>query len=288
MTPIRNKHLKEVCTLGIGGPSEEYIEVHTIEEMQLLLKDCYKKEKRFFILGKGSNTLFDDKGFCGLVIHNKIDFFQKKPDGLFYSGAGYSFSLLGVKTARNGWSGLEFASGIPGTVGGAVFMNAGANGMETCDYLKSVDFITEEGDLRHYEKETLEFSYRYSQFQEMKGAIVAATFQLEQSDTSRTKQLEIINYRTKTQPYGEKSAGCIFRNPKSESAGALIEKCGLKGLSIGGARVSSHHANFIINTCKSSSEDVVELIKTIQKRVKKETGVELESEVQLVPYRISS
>src|ERR1700741_1309646 len=133
-----NKPLKDVCTLGIGGPARYFIEAHTIEDIQQALQFCKVEGLDFFILGKGSNCLFDDRGFDGLVISNKIDFFANPSPGVFHVGAGYSFSLLGVQTARQHWSGLEFASGIPCTVGGAIFMNAGANGSETCTALSSV------------------------------------------------------------------------------------------------------------------------------------------------------
>src|SRR5262249_20595825 len=143
-----NKHLKDYSTLGIGGPARYFVQVRKIEEIQTALKICKENNFRYFILGKGSNCLFDDRGFNGVMILNKIDFFEQPQPGLFHVGAGYSFSLLGVQTARQGWSGLEFASGIPGSVGGAVFMNAGANGMETSECLLSIDYVTMEGELK--------------------------------------------------------------------------------------------------------------------------------------------
>lgn len=161
-------------------------------------------------------------------------------------------------------------------------MNAGASGSETCDFLKRVFFVTQDGELQIFEKKELSFSYRHSSFQNLKGAIAAAEFELTESPLARSKQLEIINYRTHTQPYGDKSAGCIFRNPEKMSAGALIDKCGLKGLTIGGAKVSEIHANFIVNANHASSADIHALIAQIQERVKNETGIELEREVRFV------
>lgn len=277
--------LKEICTIGIGGPARWYVEVRTIAEMQKALHHAFEQKLRVFILGKGSNTLFDDKGFDGLVIHNKISFCNEASPGIFHVGAGYSFSRLGAQTARQGWSGLEFASGIPGSVGGAVFMNAGANGAETCESLLSVDFVTENGELKRLESQEIEFSYRHSSFQSIKGAIVGAVFSLTPAPNAKEKQLSIIEYRTKTQPYGEKSAGCMFRNPPSHAAGALIETCGLKGKTQGEAQVSPLHGNFLINTDQASSADVLSLIKEIQKKVKEKYGIELESEVRYIPYR---
>lgn len=279
-----NKALQQLSTFQIGGNATYFLEVKTIADLQSIVSRCYQDKMRYMILGKGSNTLFDDRGFNGLVILNKIDFLEKLPDGVFHVGAGYSFSLLGTQTARQGWSGLEFASGIPGSVGGAVYMNAGANGTETCETLVSVDYITETGELKRLNKEELHFAYRHSSFQEWKGAIAGATFTLLPSATARKKQIEIIGYRTKTQPYCDPSAGCIFRNPQSTPAGALIDRLGLKGLQVGGAKVSETHANFIVNAGNATCADVKALIQIIQEKVKQETGIELESEVRLIPY----
>ena len=280
----QGKLLKEVSTLGIGGPAQYYVEIRTVEEMQNVLIYCYDQALPFFILGRGSNCLFDDRGFAGVIIHNKIDFKEENPPGIFHVGAGYNFSLLGSQTAREGWSGLEFASGIPGSVGGAVFMNAGANGKETCESLTSVDFLTPDGVFQIMKKENLQFSYRTSSFQSTRGAIVGATFSLTPSKDARQKQIEIITYRKNTQPYSEKSAGCIFRNPSCGHAGALIDKSGLKGARIGGAKVSEIHANFIVNTDNAKAAEVLALIDHIKRRVKDHAEVDLESEVRYIPY----
>jgi len=278
-----NRSIGELTTFGIGGPARWAVEVSTIEEMQQTIQLCNQKQLSFFILGKGSNCLFDDKGLNAVLIINKIDFLEIN-ENTFHAGAGYSFSRLGTLTARKGWKGLEFASGIPGSVGGAVFMNAGANGAETCNTLVSVDFVNAEGTLKTLEKAELVFSYRHSSFHEMKGAIVGATFALKPCTEARKRQFEIIDYRKKTQPYGDKSAGCIFRNPTGNHAGALIEKAGLKGFSVGGATVSPVHANFIVNQEGATASNVLELIRMIQQKIKEETGVELENEVRYIPY----
>ena len=199
-------------------------------------------------------------------------------------GAGYSFARLGMHTARHGWEGLEFAAGIPGSVGGAVYMNAGACGGETADCLQSVDYLHANGELHHYPCQELSFAYRSSPFQKMSGAIVRATFQLCPAEAVRERQRQQIDYRTTTQPYGEKSAGCMFRNPKGDSAGALIEAAKLKGLSCGDAQVSEKHANFIVNKGEARSSDVLALIDEVRKQVESKTGKSLESEVHYVPY----
>jgi UDP-N-acetylmuramate dehydrogenase len=279
-----NKLLSELSTFGIGGPARYWIEVKTPEEMLQALESANKLDLPYFILGKGSNCLFDDRGFNGLVIVNKIDFIERLPEQVFHVGSGYSFSLLGTQTARQGLSGLEFASGIPGSVGGAVYMNAGANGRETCETLVSVDYIDEDGRQHLLSKNELHFAYRTSSFQKMPGAIVGATFALTPCTSARSKQLDIISYRKKTQPYGDMSAGCIFRNPVCGHAGALIDQSGLKGMRIGDAQVSEMHANFIVNAGNASATEVLQLITMIQQSVKERTGIDLESEVKVIPF----
>lgn len=279
----RNKILGSVCTLGIGGPARYFVEVFSAQQAREVLHFANEKNMPFHILGKGSNTLFDDHGFEGVVICNKIDFFKEKSAGLFYVGAGYSFSLLGAQTARKGWTGLEFASGIPASVGGAVFMNAGANGNQTADVLESVEVLTHAGEVKTLPKNSLLFSYRTSIFQKDPAVIIGATFKLTSQLEARQRQLEIIDYRKKTQPYSEKSAGCVFRNPTGYSAGELIEKAGLKGFCIGGAKVSDKHANFLINANNSSCDDMHALIRFVQQKVKEFAGLDLECEVRYIP-----
>ncbi|MEI8366437.1 MAG: UDP-N-acetylmuramate dehydrogenase [Parachlamydiaceae bacterium] len=283
---LENIPLKDHCTLGIGGPARYFLKVSSIEEMQQAITLCHTQNIPYIILGKGSNTLFDDKGFNGAVLVNHIDFCEELSPGTFHVSAGYSFALLGVQTARKGWEGLEFASGIPASVGGAVYMNAGANGGETGRCVVSVDFITDQGILQTIHKEDIEFSYRSSSFQKMNGAIVGVTFVLSLNGEARKKQIEIVNYRKKTQPYGEKSAGCIFMNPECGSAGALIDQCGLKGVSVGGAKVSEMHANFLINAGDASCDDMKKLIDLVKNRVKERTGIELCSEVRYIDSHI--
>lgn len=283
--PFReNVPLKDFCTFGIGGPARYFLEIDSIEQMQETVLLCENKKIDYMILGKGSNCLFDDRGFNGAVLWNKIDFFQELSPGCFHVGAGYSFALLGVQTARKGWGGLEFASGIPASVGGAVFMNAGANGKETSQVLASVDFINRQGILETLKKEMLSFSYRMSPFQKMAGAIVGATFVLESDPDARKRQIEIVNIRKKSQPYSAMSAGCVFLNPVCGHAGALIDQSGLKGVSVGGAQVSQVHANFLVNAGDATCKDMLALIDLVQVEVKKKKGIDLHCEVKHIPY----
>ncbi|MBI3508638.1 MAG: UDP-N-acetylmuramate dehydrogenase [Chlamydiia bacterium] len=278
----KNRSLSEFSTFGIGGPISHFIEVKTGAEMADAFAFAKEQSLPCLILGKGSNCLFPDEGFSGLAILNKIDFIEWG-EGTLRVGSGYNFSLLGVQTARKNWAGLEFASGIPATVGGAIFMNAGANGGSTSDCLETVTFLDVDGQKHLFQRSELSFSYRHSPFQQMRGAILEASFRLKPEPTARAKQLQIIDYRLKTQPYNDKSAGCVFRNPETGlSAGALIERCGLKGLTIGGAKISEMHANFIINTERATAQDVKALIAEIQARVQKQTGVRLELEVRIL------
>lgn len=277
-----DKPLSQLSTFGIGGPARFFIEIQKIEELPDLLKYCHGQKLPFFVVGKGSNCLFDDRGFDGLVILNKIAFcWFEWP--IVHVGAGYSFSLLGTQTARKGWAGLEFASGIPGSVGGAIYMNAGASGVETCESLVEVTFVNELGECEVLKRDQIAFAYRFSAIQNRKGVIASAKFLLHPSEEARKKQLGIIDYRTRTQPYSDKSAGCVFRNPKSHSAGALIQQCGLKGKRIGGAEVSTMHANFIVNKGGATSKDILELAREIQNTVKEKTGISLEMEIRYVP-----
>ena len=338
---LENVPLKNFCTFGIGGPARYFFTVHNIHEMQQTIVWCRRNEIPYLVLGKGSNCLFDDEGFFGAVILNKIDFMEQPFPGTFHTGAGYSFALLGVQTARKGWGGLEFASGIPASIGGAVYMNAGANGMETCQTLASVDFVDEEGELKIILRNDLTFSYRSSSFQKRGGAIVGATFNLTPQLDARKRQIEIVNKRKQTQPYGAMSAGCVFLNPETTvqdnkvmknfelqslpmraehsqkvkeasirsdcsskdcvnllsstavsrlnrvtscvHAGALIEQCGLKGLTVGGAQVSMVHANFLINAGGATCKDMQSLITLVKQRVKEATGIEMHSEVRYIP-----
>lgn len=288
----QNISLQTLTTLGIGGPADYFLPATTIEDLQRAFSFAKERSIPFFVLGKGSNSLFSDRGFRGLIIHNKIDFLEHDGAGIFIAGAGCSFSLLGLRTARDGWSGLEFASGIPATVGGAVYMNAGAQGGETQDCLMWVDYLHFDGRLQRFTKEELVFSYRSSPFQKMRGAIVAASFQVVKDDAAKARQMEMLEYRMRTQPYRDKSAGCIFKNPtpigaqkKSTecfSAGFLIEQAGCKGLCVGGAEVSELHANFLINKAHASAEEFFELIHRVQARVLERTGVQLVCELRAV------
>ena len=276
-----NEPLKKYSTFQIGGAARYFIEVDSIELMSAACQFITREKLPYFVLGKGSNLLFDDRGFDGLVILNKIDFLEQHGEEV-HVGAGYSFARLGARLSRNGWGGLEFASGIPGSVGGAVYMNAGAGGQETCDALTHVGSVDEHGTFTQEEKKDLDFRYRHSSFHKRKSIIVSARFGVHRSTEAREKQMGIVKYRTGSQPYSEPSAGCVFQNPESQSAGSLIEACGLKGYSIGDAVVSPMHANFIVNRGSATAQDVLALIAHIRRVVKERTGHDLNMELRYV------
>lgn len=277
------KLLKNYTTIQIGGPAHAFIAIDSIKEMQEVVRYCFIHKQDFFVLGKGSNCLFHDDGFKGLIVLNKIKFCSFEQE-LVSVGGGYSFSYLGAQTAKKGLAGLEFASGIPGSVGGAIYMNAGVSYSETADCLQGVTFINQMGEIEVLSREEIDFSYRYSSFQDRKGVIAAAAFKLTKAKGAKQKQRDLLAYRIKTQPYKDLSAGCIFHNPDKISAGALIEKCGLKGISIGDAEVSLVHANFIVNKGKATASQVYELASLVQQTVKEKEGVDLKMEILCIPY----
>ncbi|KAA8547799.1 hypothetical protein F0562_004228 [Nyssa sinensis] len=241
------------------------------------------------IIGKGSNCLFDDLGFDGCVILNRIEFLERIESDIYRVGSGFRFNRLGVQCSNEGFTGLEFAGGIPGTVGGATYMNAGANGQEIADVIDSIEIVTTEGKFQTLNRTDLDFSYRSSPFQDMDhlAAIFAVTFRLKHSKSARKRQHEYLERRRISQPVGERSAGSVFRNPSNMEVAAaeLIERAGLKGHRVGGAMVSNIHANFFINIGDSTSQDMLQLIGLVKEMVYEKFGVKLKEEVLYVhPY----
>ncbi len=277
----KNKSLKEFTTFKIGGRAKYFVEVTTFDEIKKSFLFAKKNKLKTFVLGKGSNVLFDDKGFSGLVIYNNINFLKISKTHIFV-GAGYSFSALGAKTANNDLSGLEFAIGVPGSVGGAIFMNASSYGQAVCDTIKRVIYLTLDGKIKILKKNECNFEYRNSIFQKMKGAILSSVFVLKKDKNAKDRQLQILQKKLKNQPMNEKNAGCIFKNPKNISAKALIEQCSLKNYKIGGALVSDIHPNFIINEKNATSKDVLNLISHIKTVIKKKKNINLLEEIKII------
>eukprot|EP00803_Ostreobium_quekettii_P005656 evm.model.scf_985EXC.7 EVM.evm.TU.scf_985EXC.7 scf_985EXC:37918-40184(+) len=248
------------------------------------------EDRPVFILGNGSNVLFDNRGFEGLVILNRIAHCEHLGDGFFSVGAGYPINKLSAQLSRSGWGGLEFAIGIPGTVGGAVYMNAGAHGQDTGGIVSSVRYFDGDGRLHTVDGACLQFGYRYSIFQQMERPVAIASITLSLTRCNRARQRATEYWRRRrvlSQPAAARTAGCVFRNPGggSISAGALIDQVGLKGRTFGGAAVSRRHANFFLNKCSCSSDDMLRLIDVVKREVLMHSGVELFEEVVVVPAK---
>lgn len=274
-----NKH----TTFKIGGNADAYIKVNSLSKLSAILKECRQSEVDYMILGNGSNLLVSDEGIKGAVIRLDGDFRQITliDDTTIYCGAGASLAYLCKFALKCGLTGLEFAWGIPGTVGGAVFMNAGAYDGEMKQVVHSVSHISPEGEIGRTEKENLEFGYRTSVYRSNNMIITGVTLKLEKGnpDEIRRKMDDFLERRSTKQPLEYPSAGSVFKRPEGAFAGALIEQCGLKGKMCGGAQVSEKHAGFIINKSNATAKDVRNLISEIQSTVSEKTGYNLECEL---------
>ncbi len=281
-----NVTLAPYTTFKIGGKAWALCEVMNLKELKDLLIYLTQEQIPYFVLGKGSNVLVSDSGFKGVAIRLRGEFEKlDSKDGILTAGAGVNISYLLRYCIKNGLSGLEFLAGIPGTVGGAVFMNAGAFGGEVLDKVEKLMIVNPFGEVILKEKKELEFSYRRTRID--KGAVIVNVwFSMKLYNRKEIKKRIsfYIKLKKQSQPINCLSAGCIFKNPKEDYAGALIEKAGLKGRRIGDAEVSELHANFIINKGNSSASDVMRLIKIIKDKIKDKDGIELEPEIQFIGF----
>ena len=279
--------LSTLTTYKTGGIAKLVVYPNNINNLKQLLKLIHKHNIKYFILGKGSNTLFSDKEFNGVIIKlDKLNNFKIKETEI-YVESGMILSKLVQASIKNELTGLEFAIGIPGTIGGAIYMNAGAYGSKMSNIVKSVIVLNEKLQIEEIPLEKLKFDYRYSIFQANKNLIcVAANIKLEHGnhDEIDSKIKENLLKRKNSQPLEYPSAGSVFRNPEGNYAGKIIEELGLKGKNIGGAEISTKHANFIINKNNASSSDILNLIKLVQKEVKDEYKIDLKLEQQLVNW----
>lgn len=279
--------LSTLTTYKTGGIAKLVVYPNNINNLKQMLKLIHKYNIKYFILGKGSNTLFSDKEFNGVIIKlDKLNNFKIKQTEI-YVESGIILSKLVQASVKNELTGLEFAIGIPGTIGGAIYMNAGAYGNNMSNIVKSVIVLNEKFQIKEIPLEKLKFDYRYSIFQANKNLIcVAANIKLEHGnhDEIASKIKENLLKRKNSQPLEYPSAGSVFRNPKGNYAGKIIEELGLKGKIIGGAEISTKHANFIINKNNASSSDILNLIKLVQKEVKDKYKIDLKLEQQLVNW----
>lgn len=277
--------LSNYTTYKVGGKADFLITPKNVEELIAVLKYVRSHQMKYKILGNGSNVIFNNAPYHGVII--KLDEFQNLEmiGREVIVGAGYSLMRLAMKVSLAGLTGMEFATGIPGTVGGAVFMNAGAYLSDMGYIVKSIKVLTPEYEVIEMKNEELNFHYRTSFLKEHPDYIcLEAHIVLKHG--AKDAIMEVIQDRKKrrvsSQPLEYPSAGSVFRNPEGDSAGRLIESVGLKGTKIGGAMVSEKHANFIINIGDATGEEIKELILYVQKVVKEKTGIELKVEQEFV------
>lgn len=279
---LENEPMSRHTSFKIGGPADIFITAYDEYSILKIHNFCIENSIPLFIIGNGSNLLVSDKGIRGAVLKYGGD--KIVCDGkIIICHSGASLHAL-CETARSyALTGLEFAHGIPGTVGGAVVMNAGAYGGEMKDVVKKVYHVSN-GNLCAYEREHLEFAYRKSVYTEKNYAITKVEFELEPGDKQEisARMNELMEKRRTKQPLNFPSAGSVFKRPAGHFAGALIEACGLKGCRIGGAKVSEKHAGFIVNTGGATCDDVLKLIEKIKETVLSQTGVVLECEIKTV------
>ncbi len=273
-------------TFRAGGKASCFAEP-TEEELAELMSFVTREGLPYFVLGNGSNVLFSDAGYDGLVISIGKNMAQIRTDGgAITAGAGALLSSVAAEALRQGLTGLAFASGIPGSVGGGVFMNAGAYGGELKDVISRVTALTPAGEKKTYRTEELDFSYRHSIFAaEAAGEIVlSADFSLKEGDPDRIREtMQVLNARRREkQPLEFPSAGSTFKRPEGHFAGQLIQEAGLMGYAVGDAMVSTKHAGFVVNTGKASASDIYAVICHVQETVLEMSGVRLEPEVRLI------
>ncbi len=278
---VLNEPMSRHTSFKIGGAADVFVSVCSAQQLSKVLCLCKEMSLPVTIIGKGSNLLVSDKGIEGVVICldglNEISVSGEK----ITAQAGVNLASLCTFAANEGLSGLEFAFGIPGSVGGAVYMNAGAYGGEMKNVLESVTAVSREGEIFTLCGEELCLSYRSSVFQKNSAIVTQAVFALKKGNGAEIKasMTEIMKRRKDKQPLEFPSAGSTFKRPEGNFAGTLIERCGLKGFSVGGAEVSVKHAGFVINKGGATANDVLCLIKKVQETVFQKTGVALEPEV---------
>ncbi len=280
-----NEPMKNHTTFHIGGNADCFCEVKTVDALKKILTLCRENNIPCFIIGLGSNLLVSDNGFKGIVIKLSGTFTEMSvEENKIFCGAGASLASACVLARKNSLSGLEFAWGIPGSVGGAAYMNAGAYDGEMKDVISEVTFMDSFGNIKTYQKNELDFGYRHSVFTDTQNIILNVTFTLkpEQQVIINDRMQELMDKRKSKQPINHYSAGSVFKRPEGFYAAALIEECGLKGFSVGGAEVSTKHSGFIVNDHNATAEDVRQLVEYIKKVVLEKKGVELCCEIKFV------
>ena len=278
-----NAPLKAYTTFKIGGPVKFFIEPKDTADLKLLLRLLKSYKITFLVIGRGSNILVSDKGLNAAVIRLSSSHFKKvrRKNGSFELGSGLALKKAVIVAEKNNLSGMEFLVGIPGTVGGALAMNAGVAKENIGSLVKYVEVIDDKGNIKRLHHKDLRFGNRTSNL--AKYIILSACFRLRKQDKKKIKQKmrAYFNYRYKTQDLAWPSAGCVFKNPKKYSAGKLIDLCGLKGRMAGGARISFKHANFILNLGNAKAKDIFRLMSLIRREVKNKFNINLKPEIKI-------
>ena len=275
--------MKNHTTFRVGGPAEFFVMPRTAEEVKKVIDLCRRESFPYYIIGNGSNLLVSDQGYRGVVlqIYKEMSYIEVE-ENVVVAQAGALLSAIANKALENGLTGFEFAAGIPGTLGGACVMNAGAYGGEMKDVLEEVTVLTEEGEVLTIPKENLELGYRTSIIARKGYIVLEARIQLREGEKEAIKSLmeELKDKRVSKQPLEYPSAGSTFKRPEGYFAGKLIQDAGLRGFSVGGAQVSEKHCGFVINRENATAADVAELMRQVSARVEEEFGVKLEPEVK--------
>lgn len=283
-----NEEMKKHTTFRTGGAADAFADVSSAEEIRALINACEKRGVPYTIIGNGSNLLISDKGIRGLVIHIGKNMSALRAEGArVYAEAGALMSAVASVCLENSLTGFEPMSGIPGTIGGGVFMNAGAYGGEMQQVVETVTYLTKDGSVVTEKGENLGFGYRKSVFKDNGGIILSCVLKLSEGNKDEIKSA-MADYRARRnekQPVTMPSAGSTFKRPEGYFAGKLIDDAGLRGYIIGGAQVSEVHAGFVVNTGNATTADILALIRHIQKTVKETSGVELEPEVRFIGER---
>lgn len=285
---LENEPLYKHTTYKVGGPCSLYVKVKDVESLQKLMNYIRQEDLPYFVIGNGSNLLFSDKMYEGIIISLNECFKTIAINGSqIKADAGVSVIYLANEACKCGLSGLEFAGGIPASVGGAIYMNAGAYLSEFSAVVEAVTILDENGYIRTLDKNEMKFGYRHSILQENKDWIVlSCQLNLISKDVNEIKELmdKRKEKRMSTQPWNQPSAGSVFRNPEEMPAWKCIDMCGLRGKEIGGAQISPKHSNFIVNNGYASAKDILSLIQLAQKEVKEQLNIVLHTEVRLINW----
>ena len=279
---VLNELMSRHTTFRVGGEAACLLKVSNSKELSRIITFLRETEHDFFVLGNGSNLLVSDNGYDGIVLKLEGEFGEVRASGLkIVAGAGVSLSKVAKTALDEGLTGMEFASGIPGTLGGAVVMNAGAYDGEMKQIIKEVTVMDREGNILVLDNDTMEFGYRTSAIKNRPFIVLSAVLTLQEGEKEeiKNKMDDFAERRREKQPLEYASAGSTFKRPEGYFAGKLIMDAGLRGFSIGGAQVSEKHCGFIINKGNASATDIAELIAEVQERVKEQFGVMLEPEV---------